>query len=1134
MSEQSPLHSPGGKLFATQRVGAGRYILVRQLGRGGMGVVWMAHDERLDEKVALKFLPQEINSDSAALEDLRRETLRSRKLTHPNIIRIHDLYEARGEAAFISMEFVEGLNLIDLRIRRGERVLHWPELKPLLQQLCDALDYAHSEKVVHRDLKPANMMLDAKGRLKLADFGIAATISDATSRVSVRHASSGTLAYMSPQQLDGEVPKVADDMYALGATIYELLTSRPPFFAGEVAYQVRNLPPKPMDERLAEFEIQNEVPSDVAALVMACLAKDPAQRPQSARAVADWIGLELGSSTALKGQSLFTSEAASVGIPPEQADPEHVGRNTGRGKILAGAAALVLAITAILLTVLFVRSNHGASNSPPHSNSAPMAMITRPNAQAWVPLNISAAFNANIITTADRKAADALTFNGGHLTASSWLRKNRRAEAGIPDFGRLAIPGAEDGDFQIQMPPGKDAILVTSPPGPHPSPVTIELSPKDRAPVSELAILHETEWCGSGLLRVTLGYEIGDDTVTTLRVFDCWPGSRPVPLPADMSVATTTVEIRATGDNSAELFAQEISADPKRVLRSITFSFDSVILPPKNISSQTSYERFVTAIFAISARRADDRATAASEPAIAPPLTASDIPTNGLILYFNFDEPPENGIVQDQSGHGNDGKAVGVQWIPDGKRGGALLLSPSDSSIRVASNDSLNPAQFTVCAWVKSSFVDHFYRRIFDKGLFHNAFCLSIDGDYAKRNPPSRYRGFVEFESARNPALRSIHSVTNGKWHYISATFDGREVCLFIDGQPQSRAPCSNKSLKNNLDLVIGGFSDPDPAADDPHASFNGALDEIMIFNRALTAAEVWNLYESINTPESQANGSDNTVPTEISNASGNAPTAPGASQLTYGLYLHFGTATFTPGDSGEQLPPERFSPEVIDTAGWAKTAKDAGMNYAILTAKHESGFCLWKTDDYDYDLKNSPVKSDIIGSFIAACDAQGIAPGVHYSIPDAHNEGTARFSGPVADSYFQIIKKHVAELHTKHPGLRVQVFAGAHRLSQSQWDELSALVRQLNPRCVIFDHNHPPRHISDTVNISAGFGNKGSGWMWSPTAKLTPIADLLTSYNEAKNSHESFLLNVGVDSSGHIPEAYKAVLMEMKNLTRH
>ena len=268
-------------------VGGGRYTLVRQLQQGGRGVVWLAEDEQLKERVALKFLTPEIAQDPVALEDLKRETARARKLTHPNIVRIHDLFKTDSEA-FISMEFIEGANLHDLRHDQPGGVFTWEQLQALARQLCDALDYAHAEGVIHRDLKPANLLLDRKGRLKLTDFGFAVA-GDASGEAARRLARSGTLAYMSPQQMDGQPAAVTDDVYSLGATLYELLTGRPPFSEGDIPYQIRHRLPPPLEERLAETGLPNAIPPDAGALIMACLAKAPAQRPQSAKTVAEWL-----------------------------------------------------------------------------------------------------------------------------------------------------------------------------------------------------------------------------------------------------------------------------------------------------------------------------------------------------------------------------------------------------------------------------------------------------------------------------------------------------------------------------------------------------------------------------------------------------------------------------------------------------------------------------------------------------------------------------------------------------------------------------------------------------------------------------------------------------------------------------
>jgi serine/threonine protein kinase/formylglycine-generating enzyme required for sulfatase activity len=304
-------------LIPGQKVGLGRYTLVRKLGAGGMGVVWLAQDEHLREEVALKFLPPQVQEDKQALEGLRRETARAHKLTHSHIIRIHDFHVFPGEIAFISMEYVQGKTLGELRHEQSGGVFTWTTLAPLVKQLCEALDYAHGEGVIHRDLKPHNVMVDAKGRVRLADFGIAAVVSDSLSRVSVQHASSGTPAYMSPQQMNGKKPRVADDVYSLGATIYHLLTSQPPFYQGVIAHQVMNTRPDPLPERLRELEIKNDVPPEVGAVVLACLAKEPEQRPQSTAAVWTWLTSPEKGSTCTVANTIPALEITSAATRAE-------------------------------------------------------------------------------------------------------------------------------------------------------------------------------------------------------------------------------------------------------------------------------------------------------------------------------------------------------------------------------------------------------------------------------------------------------------------------------------------------------------------------------------------------------------------------------------------------------------------------------------------------------------------------------------------------------------------------------------------------------------------------------------------------------------------------------------------------
>jgi len=252
-----------------------------------MGIVWLAHDEELERNVALKFLPDLIIQDAAVLSDLKRETRRCLELTHKNIVRIYDFVHDEHSGC-ISMEYIDGDTLSKLRCDKEQKVFEPPELSDWMSQLCDALDYAHNyAHVIHRDLKPANLMVNQRGQLKVSDFGIARSLGDSMSVITTAGGRSGTLAYMSPQQLEGERGTHLDDIYSLGASVYELLTSKPPFYVGNIDRQIRERIPPSMKERRREFEIEAEpIPAAWEEWVAACLAKNLSRRPQSVTEIA--------------------------------------------------------------------------------------------------------------------------------------------------------------------------------------------------------------------------------------------------------------------------------------------------------------------------------------------------------------------------------------------------------------------------------------------------------------------------------------------------------------------------------------------------------------------------------------------------------------------------------------------------------------------------------------------------------------------------------------------------------------------------------------------------------------------------------------------------------------------------------
>ena len=291
-----------------------------------MGEVWLAEDALLQRPVALKFLPEVLAQDPAALAHLKVEALRALQLTHRHIVRVYDLVSDQRWAA-ISMEFLPGGSLAaDLAARNRqscgcytqEELYHW------IVQVGDALAYAHEEKIIHRDIKPANLLLDSQRNLKVADFGIAAHLSHSLARVSRQPLLAGSPSYMSPQQWRGEPPAIADDIYSLGATLYELIAGQPPFVAGELAHQVLHSSPRPLES----FAAAKAYPNQWRRTIHACLSKEPMQRPAC---VADL--LDALSSAPRKLQS--TARGGR---------PDRKWRTTAAGFVAAAVLLLVLSL----------------------------------------------------------------------------------------------------------------------------------------------------------------------------------------------------------------------------------------------------------------------------------------------------------------------------------------------------------------------------------------------------------------------------------------------------------------------------------------------------------------------------------------------------------------------------------------------------------------------------------------------------------------------------------------------------------------------------------------------------------------------------------------------------------------------
>jgi tetratricopeptide (TPR) repeat protein len=249
--------------------GKSRYELLQEVGRGNMGIVCLAKDTDLDEMVALKFLPQELRYDTMIIERFKQEVRSTRKLSHPNIVRIYDMGEEAGRR-FISMEYINGSNLKDILFEKTK--LSPLEAIDISIQVSSALSYAHKMKVVHRDIKPANIMVTDEGHVKVMDFGIASMMERAG--LTQTGAMIGTPLYMSPEQAEGKPVDGRSDIYSLGIMMYEFVEGHPPFYSGNISYQHLNVVPPPITAE--------GVPICLIDVIMKCLEKNKDDRYQNA------------------------------------------------------------------------------------------------------------------------------------------------------------------------------------------------------------------------------------------------------------------------------------------------------------------------------------------------------------------------------------------------------------------------------------------------------------------------------------------------------------------------------------------------------------------------------------------------------------------------------------------------------------------------------------------------------------------------------------------------------------------------------------------------------------------------------------------------------------------------------------
>ncbi len=347
--------SVGRRVDARIPVEFGRYRLLKQLGEGGMGVVYLAHDIELDRKVALK-LPHFAGAKAAAFaERFRREARLAATLDHPNICRMYDIGE-HERRLFLTMNYVEGRSLHE--IIRSKGAIEPRTAVALLRRIAQAVHFAHKQGVIHRDLKPANIMIKKNRDFVIMDFGLARRVDQEEAQLTATGAVLGTPAYMAPEQLRSEkgASGTQSDVYSLGIILYELLTGQRPFQGTVPQIYAQIL----TTDSVSPASVRDGIEPELVAICQKATHKETAQRYQTAEEFAAALGqcLNATSSMGLPPQAIGSQSSIRRSLPTAHASSPPRGRTPMMFVALGGAAFIPILLAAI---VILVRNQDGTT-----------------------------------------------------------------------------------------------------------------------------------------------------------------------------------------------------------------------------------------------------------------------------------------------------------------------------------------------------------------------------------------------------------------------------------------------------------------------------------------------------------------------------------------------------------------------------------------------------------------------------------------------------------------------------------------------------------------------------------------------------------------------------------------------------
>ena len=398
----------------------GKYTVLSQIGKGGMGVVYKAFDPTIGRTLAIKTIRFDEDGAEMTREEAQVRFLREAQsigsLSHPNIVTVYEVGEDQG-ISFIAMEYVEGSSLEDL-LKKGKKFSPNEAIR-LVMQLADALGHAHRRDIVHRDVKPGNILIDQEGRARLVDFGIARI---STSTITKSNAIMGTPYYMSPEQVTGKLVDCRADIFSVGAILYELLTSEKAFQGDQlstIVYKIVNEEPPPLRSYV------KDLPAGLDAIVHKALAKNPDERYQTCGDLngdlTDYLRGAAPAPPAVQRASAAPDEGKTVRIGPAETpsiNAPSVGAGTAapavsrkRGFLWGGIAVAILGLATVAFLLLKPTTLPKPNPHPPIPTPQPVPPTPQPvNPAAGATLTVTS-YNINVIHP-DEPGVLYMSFNG--------------------------------------------------------------------------------------------------------------------------------------------------------------------------------------------------------------------------------------------------------------------------------------------------------------------------------------------------------------------------------------------------------------------------------------------------------------------------------------------------------------------------------------------------------------------------------------------------------------------------------------------------------------------------------------------------------------------------------------------------